>query len=106
MCPISMKFGTQNKLNMLIINKSIGIGTLTQNYKYAKFGLETKICCNFYELWHSQQIEHANYEYNTRQCLKGSRDYWLRMIIGSELLQVVIKTVKLPINSLNPQTIS
>ena len=52
MCPISMKFGTQNKLNMLIINKSIGIGTLTQNYKYAKFGLETKICCNFYELWH------------------------------------------------------
>ena len=41
--------------------------------------------CNlsdFYEIWHSQQIEHANYEYDIRQCLEHSRDYWLRMIIG------------------------
>ena len=32
----------------------------------------------------SEQIEHANYEYNTRQCLQRSRDYRLRIIIGSE----------------------
>ena len=49
--------------------------TLTQNYKFAKFGPETEICSNFYEIWHSQQIEHANYEYNTRQCLERSSDY-------------------------------
>ena len=59
--------------------------TLTHyNYKFATFGLETEICSNFYEIWHSQQIEHANYEYNTRQCLERLRDYWLKMIIVSE----------------------
>ena len=36
--------------------------TLIQNYKFAKFGLITEMCFNFYEIWHSQQIEHANYE--------------------------------------------
>ena len=46
----------------------------------------TEVCSEFYEIWHSQQIEHANYEYNTRQYLERSRDYWLRMIIGSERL--------------------
>ena len=58
--------------------------TLTQNYKFAKFGPKTKIFSNFYEIWLSQQIEHANYEYNTRQCLKN-----VRVTIGSEWLQVV-----------------
>ena len=32
---------------------------LTQNYKFAKFGLETEICSDFYEIWHSEQIKHA-----------------------------------------------
>ena len=32
-----------------------------------KFGPNTEICCDFYEIWHSQQIEHASYEYNTCQ---------------------------------------
>ena len=59
--------------------------TLTNN-KFAKFGPETEIFSNFYEIWHSQQIERANYEYNTRHCLDRSRDYWLRIIIGSEWL--------------------
>ena len=36
--------------------------TLIQNYKFAKFGPKTEIFSNFYEIWHSQQIEHANYE--------------------------------------------
>ena len=53
--------------------------TLTKNYKFAKFGLETEICSDFYEIWHSQQIKHANHEYNTRQCLE-------RVIIGSKWL--------------------
>ena len=36
--------------------------TLTRNHKFAKFGLETEICFDFYEIWHSHQIKHANYE--------------------------------------------
>ena len=51
-----------------------------------KYGSNTEICFDFCEIWHSQQIEHAHYEYNTRQCLERSRDYWLRMIVGSEWL--------------------
>ena len=58
--------------------------TLTQNYQFAKFDPKTEIFLNFYEIWHSQQIEHANYEYHTFQYLERSCDYWLRMIIGSE----------------------
>ena len=77
-----MNISTQNKSNMLIINKIIGIDYLDP--KFAKFGPETEICSNFYEIWHSQQIKYANYEYNTRQCLEGSHDYCLRMIIGTE----------------------
>ena len=60
--------------------------TLTQNYKFAKFGHKTEIFSNFYEIWHSLQIEHANYEYNTRWGLERSRDCCLRIIIGSEWL--------------------
>ena len=71
-----MNIGTQNKWKMLIINK-LELITLTQNYKYAKFSLETEICSDFYEICHSQQIKHANYEYNTRKCLE-------HMIIGSK----------------------
>ena len=56
--------------------------TLTQNYKFTKFGPKTEIFSNFCEIRHSQQIEYANYEYNTRQSLEHSRDYWLRMIVG------------------------
>ena len=58
--------------------------TLTHNYKFAKFGPKIEIFSNFYEIWHSQQVEHANYEDNTRQGLERSHDYSLRMIIGSE----------------------
>ena len=28
--------------------------TLTKNYKFAKFGLETEICFDFYETWNTQ----------------------------------------------------
>ena len=36
MCPIFMKFGTQNKLNMLIINISIGIDELDPKLQICK----------------------------------------------------------------------
>ena len=39
--------------------------TLTQNYKFAKFGPTTEMCSNFYEIWHLEQMEHVNYEYST-----------------------------------------
>ena len=58
--------------------------TVTQNYKFTKFGPKTDILSNFYEIWHSQQIEHAYYEYNTHQYLERSHDYRLRRIIGLE----------------------
>ena len=38
--------------------------TLTQNYKLAKFGPKTELCSNFYEIWHSQEIEHVSYVSN------------------------------------------
>ena len=57
MCRIFMKFGTQNKLIMLM--------TFIQNYKFPKFGLKTEMSSNFYDIWHLDQIEHANYEYST-----------------------------------------
>ena len=58
--------------------------TLTQNYKFVKLDPKTEMYSNFYEILYSQQIDHANYEHNTRQCLERSLDYWPRMIIGSE----------------------
>ena len=58
--------------------------TFTQNYKFAKFGPKTEIFSNFCEILHSEQIEHASYQYNTRQFLERLHDYCLRMIIGSE----------------------
>ena len=39
--------------------------TLTQNYKFEKFDPKTEMCSNFYEIWHLEQIEHANYEHST-----------------------------------------
>ena len=39
--------------------------SLTQNYKFAKFGPKTEMCFNFYIIWHFVQIKHANYEYST-----------------------------------------
>ena len=47
-----------------------------------KFCPNTDIFPEFYEICHSQQMEHANYKYNTSHGLKRLRDYWLRMIIG------------------------
>ena len=58
--------------------------TLIQNYKFVKFCPETEICSYFYEIWDSQQMEYANYEYYNRQYLQRSLNYCLKRIIGSE----------------------
>ena len=38
--------------------------TLTENQTFAKFGPKTEMCPNFYEIWHLEQIEHADYEHS------------------------------------------
>ena len=38
--------------------------TLTKNYKFAKFGPKSERCYNFYENWHREKMEHANYKYS------------------------------------------
>ena len=58
--PNAMKFGTQSRSSLLIINMVFEIA-----------GLDPKLNtwsqnCNlpdFYEILHSEQIEHANYKY-------------------------------------------
>ena len=69
---------------------------LRQDYRFVEFVPNTEICSNFYEIWHSQQIEHAYYEYNTSQCLERSRDYRLRMIVASKH-GTIIQTILVPI---------
>ena len=55
---------------MLIINIVVGIDDLNPKLWIRAFSPNNEICFDFYEVWHSQQIEHANYEYNTHQCLE------------------------------------
>ena len=33
--------------------------------KLGRFGLKIEISSNFYDIWHSVQMKHANYEYGT-----------------------------------------
>ena len=88
----------ENKSSVLIMNMSFGIGDLDPCFDYGtwswwywlkitnlgKFVPSTEISSDFYEIWHSQQIVHVYYEYNTRQCLEPSHDYRLRLVIGTE----------------------
>ena len=70
---------------MLIMNVVLGIDNLNPKLQiWANLVPALKFAPIFNKIWHSQQIEHANYEYNTRQCLERLRDYWLRIIVGSE----------------------
>ena len=65
--------------------------TLTQNYKFTMFAPKTEIFSKFYEICHSQQIEHANCGYNTHQCFEraggilAQNDYRLKMIITCKI---------------------
>ena len=87
---------------MSIMNVLTGIDDLDWKVEISeiidsgKFGPNTEICPDFYEIWHPQQMEHAYYDYNTRQCLKHSHDYRLRMIVGSEhgtIIRIIIVPV-------------
>ena len=53
-----------------MMNTVLGIGDFEPKIlDSGKVGPNTEIFSDFYKIWHSQQIGHANYEYNTRQCL-------------------------------------
>ena len=61
-----MKFGTQNKSNMLIMSKIIGIDNRDAKlWIWANLVPKLKCVPIFYEIWCLEQIEHANYEYST-----------------------------------------
>ena len=59
-----MKFGSQNKSNMLTVNILIGIDDLDAKLQICE-SLKSEICSNFYEIWHLKQMEHANCECST-----------------------------------------
>ena len=64
--PSAMKSGTQSRSSLLILNMIFEIEDLEP--KLVRICLKISICSNFYEIWHLAQIEHANYEYVTRNC--------------------------------------
>lgn len=55
-----MKFDTQNKLSMLIMNVLIGVDGLDLKLKiyeiYEIFLLKSEMCSNFFEIWHLEQF--------------------------------------------------
>ena len=57
---ILMKFDTQNKLSMLIMNVLIGVDGLDLKLKiykiYEIFLLKSEMCSNFFEIWHLEQF--------------------------------------------------
>ena len=48
---------------------------LTENQTFAKFGPKTELCPNFYEIWHLEQIEHADYEDSYFELMVSVQDY-------------------------------
>ena len=58
-----MKFGTQNKSNMLIINILIGIDVLDPKLQILRNLVEKLKCAPIF--MKLEQIEHANDEYST-----------------------------------------
>ena len=59
-----MKFGNQNKSNMLIMNILIETDDLDRKLDWWPWP-KTELCSNFYEIWHLEQIENGDYEYST-----------------------------------------
>ena len=52
-----MKFGTQSRSDSLIIN------IIFENADLGQIWSQNCNVPDFYKIWHSAQIEHANYEY-------------------------------------------
>ena len=79
--PNTRKFGNQSRSSLLFINMIFEIADLDAKLRTWAFLVSalqcTRFLLNLYLIFieYSQQIEHANYEYNTRQCLQRSRDY-------------------------------
>ena len=59
--PNALKFDNQSRSSSLIINTIFEIADLDPKLK-AWADLVSKLqCAQFFEIWHSEQIEHANY---------------------------------------------
>ena len=61
--PNAMKFATQSRSSSLIINMIFEIVDLDLKLNTWQIWSENCNVPNFYEIWHSEQMEHANYEY-------------------------------------------
>ena len=62
----AMKFGTQSRSSFVNHKYDIWNWVSWPELKnLGRFGLKIAMCSNFYEIWHSVQIKHANYEYST-----------------------------------------
>ena len=62
--PNAVKFGTQSRSSPLIKNMIFVLRNLTQNQIRGQIWSQNCNEPNFYQISHSEQIEHANYEYN------------------------------------------
>ena len=47
------------------MNILVGIDDLEPKLQIYEIWSQTEMCSNLYEIWHLEQIEHANYEYST-----------------------------------------
>ena len=61
--PNAKKFGTQNNLSTLIINMIFKIADLDPKLNTWADLVSKLLVANFHKIWHSEQTEHANYEY-------------------------------------------
>ena len=59
----AMKFDTQSRSSSLIINMIFEIVDLDPKLNTWQIWSQNCNVIDFYEVWHSEQIEHANYEY-------------------------------------------
>ena len=59
--PNAMKFGNQSRLSSLIINMIFEIEDLDPKLKTWTDLVSKFQRARFFEIWHSEQIEHANY---------------------------------------------
>ena len=62
MYPIFMKFGTQNKSNMLIINILLGTDELDPKLQISEICSQNRNCASIFMKFNTGQIENANYE--------------------------------------------
>ena len=59
----AMKFGTHSRSSSLIINMTFEIADLDPKLILGQIWSQNCNVLDFYEIWHSEQIEHANHEY-------------------------------------------